>query len=283
MQKAAPVKWTREHQLIALNLYYKLPYGKLHSRNSTIQAVASKMGRTANSLALKLVNFASLDPLVRARGRSGMKGASAADRSLWNEFRSNLEVLGPLSEQLLHDLITRDNDMEVDLLDPDQLRLESSSRIIRREGETETTAVVKVRRGQQFFRQSILRAYDVSCCISGINVPELLVASHIRPWRDFPHERLDPSNGLCLSSLHDRAFDEGLITLDEGFRVVLSKGLRGYLPHPALEESFVRYEGKKIQLPRKLAEPSHKTLNSVERNSSGGRRRVQGRLLPGVR
>jgi putative restriction endonuclease len=115
---------------------------------------------------------------------------------------------------------------------------------------------VKVRRGQQFFRQSILSAYGVRCCISGINVPRLLVASHIKPWGKFPKERLDPCNGLCLSSIHDAAFDGGLIALDEKLHVVLSKRLRSYFPAPALEQNFVPYEGVAIRLPERLAEPS---------------------------
>ena len=63
MAKAPAVKWTREHFLIALNLYCKLPFGKLHNGNPIIMEVAEKMGRTPNSLAMKLCNFAALDPV----------------------------------------------------------------------------------------------------------------------------------------------------------------------------------------------------------------------------
>jgi len=91
--------------------------------------------------------------------------------------------------------------------------------------------------------------------LTGINVPRLLVASHIKPWRDFPNERLQPRNGLCLSSLHDAAFDGGFITVDEQLRLVLSKRLKDYFPQPALEQSFVQYEGKPITKPNKIAEP----------------------------
>src|SRR5947208_8647846 len=106
--KASPVKWTREHRLIALNLYCKLPFGQLHKGNPIIKEVAAKMGRTASSLAIKLCNFASLDPVLQARGIVGMRGAANEDRSLWQEFRSNLSALGPGSEQLLHDLLDTD-------------------------------------------------------------------------------------------------------------------------------------------------------------------------------
>jgi putative restriction endonuclease len=112
-----------------------------------------------------------------------------------------------------------------------------------------------VRRGQQFFRQTVVNAYGVRCCISGINVPRLLVASHIKPWRDFPNQRLDPRNGLCLSSLHDAAFDAGLITLDAKLNVVLSNRLKGFFPQPTLELNFLPFEGKPICLPEKLVEP----------------------------
>jgi putative restriction endonuclease len=259
MPKAAPVKWTREHQLIALNLYCKLPFGKLHRGNGIIKDVAARMGRTANSLALKLVNFASLDPVVRARGKRGMSGARREDRRIWDKFQQNLAVLGPESEELLHDLVTADDEAELDLLQPEHLRLER--RIMTTSLETEAHALVKVRRGQQFFRQSVLRAYDVRCCITGINVPELLVASHIRPWRDFPEERLDPSNGLCLSSLHDRAFDAGLIALDEERKLLVSPRLHSYFPSLALEQNFAPFEGVKIRMPVKLAEPSQVFLS----------------------
>ena len=62
------MKWTREHLLIALNLYCKLPFGKLHKGNPIIVETALKMGRTPSSLAIKLCNLAHLDPVQRARG-----------------------------------------------------------------------------------------------------------------------------------------------------------------------------------------------------------------------
>jgi predicted restriction endonuclease len=158
-------------------------------------------------------------------------------------------VLGEESEQMLHDLFTHDETKEVDFLARDKVRLVVPT------GPTETQATVKVRRGQQFFRQSVLTAYDVRCCINGINVPRLLVASHIKPWGKFPNDRLNPRNGLCLSTLHDAAFDAGLITLDDKLSVVLSKRLRSFFPQPALEQNFVPFEGKPIRLPEKLAEP----------------------------
>jgi len=249
MVKASNVPWTREHFLIALNLYCKLPFGKLHKGNPIIIEVAQKMGRTPSSLAMKLCNFASLDPVQRARGIKGLAGATKQDREIWQEFQTRLTILGPESEQILHDLFTKNETEEVDFLQRDKVRLVAPS------GPTEVQATVKVRRGQQFFRQAVLNAYDVRCCISGINIPRLLVASHIKPWGKFPDDRLNPKNGLCLSALHDAAFDAGLITLDDALNVVLSKNLRRFFPQASLEQNFVPFEGKPIRLPEKLAEP----------------------------
>lgn len=249
MVREPAVKWTREHFLIALNLYCKLPFGKLHKGNPIIIETAVKMGRTPSSLAMKLCNFAALDPVQRARGIRGLPGATKQDKAMWDEFHSNLSALGADSEQLLHDLFTHDETKEVDFLARDKVRLVTPS------GPTESQWIVKVRRGQQFFRQAVLTAYDVRCCISGINVPRLLVASHIKPWGKFPSDRLNPRNGLCLSTIHDAAFDAGLITLNEKLSVVLSKRLRSFFPQPSLEQNFVPFEGQPIRLPEKLVEP----------------------------
>ena len=259
MPNSPSVKWTREHRLIALNLYFKLPFGKLHSRNPLIIEVAGKMGRSPSSLAFKLCNFASFDPVLQKRGIVGMRGAASDDRLLWQQFNAELSSLGPDSEQLVHNLFTKDDDRELDFLQRDKVRLEPSTVSIP-SGPTESTATVFVRRGQQFFRQSILNAYGVQCCISGINIPRLLVASHIKRWCDFPSERLNPCNGLCLSTLHDAAFDSGLITLDAKFNLVLSRRLQAYFPQPTLEQNFAPFAGKPVRLPEKLATPSQDFL-----------------------
>jgi len=260
MGKALSVKWTREHLLIALNLYCKLPFGRFNHRNPVLIEVASKMGRTANSLVMKLCNFASLDPIHRTRGVVGLKGASKQDRLVWDEFQTDTATLGLASEQLLHDIFTADDDRELDFLQRDRVRLEPVTRFAMPVGPTEVQATVRARRGQQFFRQAVLTAYDVRCCITGIAIPRLLVASHIKPWGEFPTDRLNPRNGLCLSSLHDAAFDAGLITVDDRMRVVISRELKGYLPQESLARNFLAYEGRRIRKPEKLADPDWSCL-----------------------
>ena len=69
---ATSAQWTRKQTLAALHVYFQLPFGQLHQRNPLITQLALWIGRTPSAVALKLVNFASLDPQVRASGRSGM-------------------------------------------------------------------------------------------------------------------------------------------------------------------------------------------------------------------
>lgn len=66
--------WTREEMILAFNLYLKLPFGKLHRRTPEIIELSQLLGRSVNSVALRLVNYASCDPQLQFRGISGMKG-----------------------------------------------------------------------------------------------------------------------------------------------------------------------------------------------------------------
>jgi len=119
-------------------------------------------------------------------------------------------------------------------------------------GGTRNT-IIKARIGQNFFRKSVLSAYQYKCCISGLTISELLIASHIVPWRDAPENRLNPRNGLCLSAIHDRAFDLGLITISERLQVVLSTKLKKAVQSRYIQDTFVRYEGCEIQQPDKFS------------------------------
>jgi putative restriction endonuclease len=84
--------WTREQVLAGLHIYLQLNYGQLHSRNPKIKELAGWIGRTANSVALKLCNLASLDPAVLASGRKGMDGASKVDKAVWKALLSNWDA-----------------------------------------------------------------------------------------------------------------------------------------------------------------------------------------------
>ena len=88
---------------------------------------------------------------------------------------------------------------------------------------TERQAIVKSRIGQGQFRENLLSKYG-KCVITGVNIPQVLVASHIKPWAACDNrERLDVNNGLILSATYDRLFDSGLISFNEHGNLLISK------------------------------------------------------------
>jgi putative restriction endonuclease len=248
--------WTRDELIIAMNLYCKLPFGQLDHRTPIIIEVAEKLGRTPSSLAMKLVNLASLDPVQQARGIRGLSGASKADREIWHEFTENWEKLGTESEERFQELVgVESSDINQRLI---RQKFKTSKttptksplhRIIE---TTEAQVTTKIRIGQYFFRQMVLSSYGNRCCITGNPIPELLIASHIIPWREQSKHRLNPQNGLCLARTHDVAFDQGLITFDENYKLILSRYLEEFLPEETLERNFVAYADNQLRLPEKF-------------------------------
>src|SRR3954465_5756384 len=116
-------KWTRHELLVALNLYHKLTFGQMHGRQPAIVALAQKLERGANSVAMKLCNFASLDPALKLRGIKGLAGASALDREMWEEFHANLAEAAPASEEALRKLFKATEDRELEVLPKEGIRV----------------------------------------------------------------------------------------------------------------------------------------------------------------
>lgn len=101
------------------------------------------------------------------------------------------------------------------------------------------------------FRQIVVANYSGRCAITGIDISELLVASHILPWSANEKERLNPENGICLSSLFDKAYDKGYIGISDRFEITFSKDLKSKHNEPYFEKQFSSLEGTKIMLPQK--------------------------------
>jgi putative restriction endonuclease len=109
----------------------------------------------------------------------------------------------------------------------------------------------KARVNQDFFRDMILLDYGAQCCVTGLNVPGVLRASHIVAWKDDKPNRLNPANGLCLSATYDAAFDRHLISFDEDYRMIFSPQLKEYYTNEAFKTQFRAFEGKRISLPKR--------------------------------
>jgi putative restriction endonuclease len=95
----------------------------------------------------------------------------------------------------------------------------------------------------------VLGNYAFKCAITGIDIPELLFASHIIPWSKNKKERLNPENGICLSPLYDEAFDKGLIGINLNFEIILSKQLKMKKDTSFFNSYFGIVESKKILEP----------------------------------
>jgi len=234
-------KWTREQTIIAFNLYCKIPFNRVTSSHPEIIKIAKIIGRSVNSVKMKIGNFGSFDPELKKRGIVGLANASKLDAEVWNEFNNNWEDLAFESEKILTSIEGKD------ILERDPI-LEESFYFV--EG-VEKERLVKIRVNQNFFRQTVLSAYNFSCCITGIDIPELLVASHIIPWSEASKDRLNPRNGLCLNPLHDKAFDRGLMTITTDFKIKISQKIL-LNPSAPIEKWIASYDGKEITIPEKF-------------------------------
>lgn len=233
-------RWNRDQLKLTYYLYCQIPFGKFHHRNPEVIKLAALIGRTPSAVAMKLSNFASLDPLITESGRKGLEGASQLDREVWNEFQANWETLpdecARLQKEFGQETLISDDDVEPV---PDNFT-----------GETRQ-ALVEQRVKQSFFRRAVLSSYRGRCCMSGLSEQSLLVASHIVPWSRDKQNRLNPRNGLCLSAIHDRAFDKGLITISDDFHIVVSKILRD-AKNDFSRITFKELHNRQIELPERF-------------------------------
>ncbi|MDO5686005.1 MAG: HNH endonuclease [Neisseria sp.] len=227
--------WARDEIIIALYLYYIIPFNQVSARNATVIEYAQMLGRTPAALNMKIGNLGRLDKTLSSQNISGLKNGSKLDIVVWNEFEHQWQKLVEESERLIQSYEAV-GQTEQKVVWQDKKGIEKVSQ-------------VKTRVNQSFFRASVLAAYDNRCCITGLNIPELLIASHIKPWKSDESNRLNPQNGLCLNALHDKAFDRGLIALADDFTVLLSQKIKNA---QGFKQWFEPYEKKSIMLPERL-------------------------------
>ncbi len=238
--KIGETLWTRDELILAINLYCKIPFGKMHKGNPQVQELSRIIGRTPSAIARKLGNLARLDPSLQARGIKGLSRGGNLEIEIWNQFYNNWDELPFESEKLLAKYaktsIEKLNDIDIKELP--------------KEGKVRTQ-LVKIRVNQNFFRSMILSSYDNKCCITGLSSRELLVAGHIRPWGLDEKNRMNPENGLSLNALHDKAFENGLITILPNYKIRISSVLRK-LKDESIKNYFLRYDNQSITPPGKF-------------------------------
>ena len=232
------IKWSEEETILAYYYYCQIPFGKFYSRNPLVIRISTMMGRKPAALVKKVGNLASFDPEMKRRGVKGLGNASKLDGFIFNKFKDNWEELVLLATKIEQGYNAKDSiiiDNSDDLVIPPGL-------------DNENAASTRI--NQSFFRNAVLSAYNHRCCITGIQLDSLLIASHIKPWSDSDPftERTNPSNGLCLNALHDKAFDKGLITILPNYTIRVSSKL----PKEAIDNELLclsRLNGQKITLP----------------------------------
>jgi putative restriction endonuclease len=233
--------WRREELILALYLYCQIPFAQARADNPEVIRLASLIGRTPSSVARKLGNLGAFDPQLAKRGITGLTHFSKADKEIWNEFASRWDDLIAASQRLLVEYQAERS----------QASVEAAPIISRPMGPTERQSLVFVRVHQAFFRRTVLSSYMSTCGICGIDLPQLLVASHIVSWKARKETRTDPQNGLCLCALHDKAFDRGLVTVSPTFQVLVSQNTLKSKSE-LIRITITDFEGKALRLPQRF-------------------------------
>ena len=231
-------RWTREETLIVFNLYCSIPFNISRASHPEVQRFAALIDRTPASVNIKIGNFGSLDPKLRKHGIKGLRNASRMDKAVWDEVHNDWSLIEE-SDRLIAE---REH----------ELSIHSGGRERPQREASENIAVRKVRESQSFFRMMILSAYESKCCVTGIDIKPLLVASHIKPWAESDNsEKLNPQNGLSLNALHDRAFDRGLIGVTDDYAILVSSRV-SQSGSDAVRDLFSKYSGQKMRMPSRF-------------------------------
>lgn len=211
----------------------------MNQHTPEVRKLAELIGRTPSSVALRLVNYAACDPYIVNSGRKGMISGIGKCKPFWDYYANNTEELFLRAETIKASMLMKPVEEMLQLNPTDFIGKEKE-------------VVIKQRINQNSFRSIILANYNEQCAISGICIPQLLIASHIVPWSDDENNRLNPSNGICLSPLYDKAFDKGYIGIrPDDYTIIISNELKTYKNREFYQENFAPIENKSITLPNK--------------------------------
>ncbi len=199
-----------------------------------IRQVAEIRNLPIGSLVLRMRNFQFLDVSAKGIDGKGMSHVAKLDKQIFEEFRNDW---GSLSVQA-------ENITGLALFDgtPEKGAKPISS----------LTNKNLVSRERHFFRASVFASYNNKCCITGLTIPTLLVASHIKPYSKCrtSSDRTNPHNGLLLNTLHDKAFDQGLITVLPDYTIRVAQRVKDMASDSFTKSCLVDLEGRTIILPR---------------------------------
>jgi len=228
--------WTREESILAFELYCRIPFQRTTANNPAVKELARLIGRTPASVARRLGNFGALDPELRQKAISGLTHTSKLDKQVWEEFHADWNELVWMANQIRENL---------------RLGSQTAPSLTQPSGPSEILRMTKQRAHQGFFRDAVLSSYATTCCVTGLTIPECLIASHIVPWSENERYRTDPTNGLCLSATFDRLFDTGLMTVTPELVVRFSPRIADS-KNSIVEDLLCRYRGQPIRRPERF-------------------------------
>lgn len=210
------------------------------------------------------MEYRGYDANRKARGRVGMQHGSKLDSQIWHWYAEAPDTFMEECLNLLQNALLQAEKTHFipPHLAPDNYSpLETATKLLiaehLSEGEERATTTLQ-RVNQSYFRNSLLQNYRGTCCITGMRIPTLLIASHIKPWKaSTPIEKTAAANGLLLNAFHDRAFDQGLISIDDDYHIMVN---HDKVHHSEINDAWIYdFEGREIALPT-VSQPSHEFI-----------------------
>lgn len=235
--------WTEEQITIVLYEYCRRPFGQFNGTKQFVIDLGNLLGRSPGAIVRKVGNLASFDPQMRARGVGGLAHAAKLDAKVWEKYYGHWDQLAYDAEILIAQL--QHKELE------ESLSINLNDLPVGSERVTE----VKRRINQDFFRRTVLSSYNQKCCITGINNPSLLQASHIVDWSIDEANRTNPQNGLCLNALFHKAYDDNLLGITPDYEIVIAKDFFFGKPQDVDEAtmSFIMgFDHKQMIMPKRF-------------------------------
>lgn len=221
--------WTELEDIACLYLYLSKGRRQIDDSDPDLVKLAEALSRTPGAVSFKSANFRFIDPYSKGKG---FEHGSKMDAKVWTAYSDDIE-----RAKEIFDLFIQSPDPSSEVIDTEQ-RIDSKNYDI-----PDSYGRAAVRTSQFKIRANALSIYGESCSLCHIDLPMLLVASHVVPWKADQKIRADPRNVILLCAMHDKMFDRGIISIDENYRVIGSTKLNEY---PIAERHVKQLEGKKM-------------------------------------
>lgn len=108
--------WTKNELIVCFCLYLRIPFGKISAKSTEIIELAVILNRTPSSIAMRLSNFASIDPFLQERGIKGLIGGFNQVKPIWDEYHKNQQELFLVTRQILNQIGFKDDNSKLYLL-----------------------------------------------------------------------------------------------------------------------------------------------------------------------